>query len=223
MDILITISRWSNPTTESEVEYYGYCRTFLANLIPTFKTDDFKALLNNEDIALRKSYYSRFSPRTPEELRDCFEKDSHQFLDAAISNENLYKNELIRNELSQCCWDADDPRSDMWYPNLFKSASESIEERNPAWFEDEFTGISFDSIADPTEKANAQLEHLRKKVESLTELVRGDEEQEDTSLLMEIRNDLNRLCVTMSSKKTGNGGMLYLLFGIVVGYFLSAK
>jgi hypothetical protein len=170
MDVLETIKRWD---IKSESEYfndYEWCRYHLAGLIRDY-SDDFQKLKDSEDPALRKSYYSRFRPHKPEEVRELFEKDQDEFLDSAIHNRKLYPNEKIRDELRKCCWDYKHPHHEPDYPNFYNSMERHMQREHPEWFTDFEDDIPLEDIDDPMERANKQIDQINRKLNTLIEKV----------------------------------------------------
>ena len=205
MDVFATIKRWE---VESEGESNGLlnsyvkCRYVLAKLIGcgAWAVKDrfgegigteFESLKNNDDLALRQSYYSRFRTRKPEEVRKLFEKDNDKFLGVAIYNTNLYRNEDIREELRKCCWDYEDPHHAMIYPESFNAQVNRLTKEYPEWFPDFEGDISFDEVEDPLLRANKRLEYLQQQIKILSLKLIGSESEDQPSLIDDMKIAIN--------------------------------
>ena len=159
MDVGAALERWMPKVDDAKtVDYFGFARSSLAKLYRV-NSKEFRELINSPDKALRASYYGRFSAKNSEEIRSAFEKDGEVFLDAAIRNEKLFKTETIREVLSRCCWDQDDPHSRMDYPNYFNSFEEHMKKEHPEWFYETDDDLSLDEFED--EEDNFELKVLK--------------------------------------------------------------
>ncbi|MCG9128835.1 hypothetical protein JT359_14695 [Candidatus Poribacteria bacterium] len=185
MDVFATIKRWEGENDESSDVYlnvYLKCRYVLAKLIGG---TEFESLKDNDDLALRLSYYNRFRAHKPEEVRELFEKDNDKFLNVAIYNTKLYMNENIREELRQCCRDYEDPYALMIYPESFNAQVERLTKDHPEWFPDFDGTIPFDAIEDPLQRANKRLEFLQQQTRTLI----GSEDQ--PSMIDDLHSAIN--------------------------------
>lgn len=148
-DITAALSRWPSEervkTSEQEdahffgSDWFGEIRFYIAKLYDAQK-GAFKKLKNSADQALRASYYEKFIPKNPGELRDCYENEKIKglFLMHAIYNENLYKNEEIRTEMRAICSEDNAKQDyDSHWPSLFDHFSEKYEKSYPWWFKAE--------------------------------------------------------------------------------------
>ncbi|UCE75192.1 MAG: hypothetical protein JSV56_05680, partial [Methanomassiliicoccales archaeon] len=221
MEVMDTICRWKVETDPDELDVFGLCRYALANLIRDFK-DSFESMKDSDDIALRQSYYRRFTAYRPEEIRELFEKDNDKFLEEATENLNLYKNENIRDELRKCCWDYKDPHSDLLYPNMFNSRVDLLEKQHPEWFKDWEDDIPLDKVEDPLVRANKYLEHINRKLKIISEKLSDPRDEDHANLFDEIKNISNQLNVSFSTVSVKK--FYYWLWGIaglVLGYLLA--
>ncbi len=204
MDVFATIKRWE---VESEGESNGLlnsyvkCRYVLAKLIGcgAWAVKDrfgegigteFESLKDNDDLALRQSYYSRFRTRKPEEVRKLFEKDNNKFLDVAIYNTNLYMNEDVREELRQCCSDYEAQYENL-YPESFDAQVKRLTKEHPEWFPDFEGDIPFDEVEDPLLRANKRLEYLQQQTKMLSQKLIGSESEDQPSLIDDMKTAIN--------------------------------
>ena len=203
MDVFATIKRWEGENDESSDAYffdvYLKCRYVLAKLIDEGKGigTEFESLKDNDDLALRLSYYNRFRAHKPEEVRELFEKDNNKFLDVAIYNTKLYMNENIREELRQCCRDYEDPYALMIYPKNFTEQVERLTKDHPEWFPDFDGTIPFDAIEDPLQRVNKRLGFLQQQTRTLSQTLIGTEDQPSSidyihSAVKDVKDDLSK-------------------------------
>ncbi len=213
MDVFATAKRWE-VETEGEMDgllnSYVKCRYVLAKLIGCGAWavkerfgegigTEFESLKDNDDLALRLSYYSRFRARKPEEVRKMFEKDNDKFLDVAIYNTNLYRNEDIREELRKCCWDYEDPYAALMInPENFNAQVKRLTKEHPEWFPDFDGDIRFDEVEDPLLQANMRLESLQKQAKVLSEKLIESEFEDEPSLIDEMRIAINDVKTDLS-------------------------
>ena len=173
MDVATVLERWVPKVDDTKTaDYFGFARSSLAKLYRV-NSKEFRELNNSPDKALRASYYGRFSAKNTEEIRSAFEKDGETFLDAAIRNENLFKTEAIREVLSRCCWNQEDPHSTMDYPNYFNSFEAHMKKENPDWFYETDDDLGLEDIEDEEDsfelkvlKNFSQLKSLLQRQES---------------------------------------------------------
>jgi hypothetical protein len=170
MDVFETIKRWNIKSESEYFDHYEWCRYYLAGLIGDYG-ENFEKLKDSDDLALRKSYYSRFRAHKPEEVRELFKKDDEEFLESAIYNKILYQDEKIRGELSRCCWDYKHPYHELDYPNFYNSMERHMKREHPGWFTDFEDDIQLEYIDDPIERINKQLEQINRKLNTLIEKV----------------------------------------------------
>ena len=202
MDVHATIKRWEKP----DDAHFAGCRYALAGLIPVSPE-----LKNSDDIALRESYYSRFTTSKPEEIKELYEKDYDKFVEVAIYNPSLYRNEEVREALGKCCWDCDPTgTSSLWYADAFKAQVERLTEEHPEWFVDFDEDIPFNAVKDPVMRANYRLEFLQKQIKIISQNLIGDEVK---IALDQLQSDLAKYCGWLAI-----GG---LLIGSLIGYLLS--
>lgn len=167
--------RWTSANTD-ENEDYSYIRTTVASLIQVF-SEDFKNLKRNEDIAMRRSYYQRQPYPTLEDIKEGVEKDGGQFLEAAMQNKHFFIKEEIRSALRKACWDFPDERSDMIYPNRFKSMEGQFLSSNPEWFVDEWTHTPpYEEIENIEIRDQKRAEHLSKQMAEVHHFLLGKNE-----------------------------------------------
>ncbi len=200
MDVFATIKRWKvegDDESDGISNIYVKCRYVLAKLIGCGALavkdgfgeaigTEFESLKESDDHALRLSYYSRYRARKPEEVRTLFEKDNDKFLDVAIYNTNLYKDESIRDELNQCLNDYEDPHPE-WpiYRENFDIQVKRLTKEHPEWFPDFEGDISFDEVEDPLLQANKRLEYLQQQTRLLSQKLIGTESEDQRTLLDE--------------------------------------
>jgi len=162
------IERWRiDPPKKEDDRYYNsghafYLRSRLADLL---EADE--QLLNSPDLALRQSFYRRFSPWKFKNWPEFLEKDGEEFVqEAASGNLSLWKSKEERDRLRQVAWDCPDPHSDMMMPNIYRGREKSLREEHPEWFHDEDDEYSTDpsSVARRMEKL---LKSIDEKLENL--------------------------------------------------------
>ena len=237
MDVLATIKRWEveentedNSLAVGHLGRFGMCRYNLARLIET-NTSEFKSLKDNDDIALRRSYYQRFRPRNPEEIKALFEKEKEKqiFLYAAIDNLNLFTSEDLRAQLRECCWGYEAPYSDLMIPQRFNDECDRLTQQYPEWFPDYDGSFSFDDVKDPVLRTDKRLEYLQKKVDTITQKLVETEDDDRLTLIDEMKAMLSesnqRLSERLSStttliKSIGWGCLIVLL---LMGFILAKR
>ena len=130
------IERWRiDPTNDNEDDYYSPGNAFdlRSRLADLLKADE--KLLNSPDLALRKSFYRRFSPWEFENWPDFLEKDGEAFVENAIENISLWESSTERRKLREVAWDCPDPYSSMSMPNMYRGRAEWLEKEHPEWFQ----------------------------------------------------------------------------------------
>lgn len=234
MDVLATIKRWeveSNGENDGLINSYVECRYVLAKLIGggAWAVKDrikdigteFESLKDSDDHALRLSYYNRFRANKPEEVRELFEKDNDKFLDVAIYNTNLYRNENIREELSKCCWDYEDPHHAMIYPGIFKAQIERLTKEHPEWFPDFEGALPFEAVEDPLLRVSKRLEFLQQQTKILSQKLIGSEDHlslidDIETAIDDVKSDLSESNQQLSEKlsKVINWG--WVIGGVII-------
>lgn len=142
------IERWyiDSPKTSDDRYYNDGCGYYLrSRLADLLNADD--QLLNSEDLALRQSFYRRFSPWEFNNWPEFLAKDGEEFVQDAMQNLHLWKSHNNRQELEKVAWDCPDPSHDMMMPNIFRSCEKSHREEHPEWFHEEESEYSTDSNA----------------------------------------------------------------------------
>jgi hypothetical protein len=162
------IERWSiDPPREEDDRYYNpdyafYLRSRLADLL---EADE--QLLNSPDLALRQSFYRRFSPWEFKNWPEFLEKDGEEFVEEAIrGNEHLWRSSEERYRLERVAWDCPDPHSDTTMPNLYRWREKSLREEHPGWFHDEDDEYSTDPSA-VVRRMEQLLKSMDEKLENL--------------------------------------------------------
>jgi hypothetical protein len=129
------LQRWQiDPPRKDPERYYNpgygfYLRSRLADL---FLAE--KVLLDSPDLAVRQSFYRRFSPQKFSNWPDFLNKDGQEFVFEAIENLNLWQSEKERLNLQAVVWECPDPHSTMDMPNLYRVKEKKLKEEHPDWF-----------------------------------------------------------------------------------------
>ena len=144
-----TIERWRiDPPKKEDDRYYnpGYAFYLRSRLADLLEADE--QLLNLPDLALRQSFYRRFSPWKFKNWPEFLEKDGEEFVQEAIrGNLSLWQSREERTKLHQVAWNCPDPHSDMMIPNIYRRREKSIREEHPEWFYDEDDEYNTDASA----------------------------------------------------------------------------
>jgi hypothetical protein len=164
------INRWQiDPPIEPGKQYPLRPYSFeLRGRLADFLAAD-KALLQADDLALRLSFYRRFNPTLFPNWLQFYEGDREDFLDAARSNEALWKSGSNRDHLRELHWQHSlaDPDHDLLLPNQFKSMEREMKMNHPDWFRSEHTAQTpditamFQQLESKVTKAVAQVEVLK--------------------------------------------------------------
>lgn len=156
------IERWRiDPPKKEDERYYnpGYAFDLRSRLADLLEADE--RLLNSSDLALRKSFYRRFSPWRFKNWPEFLDKDGLEFVEEVVrGNLSLWKSHEERDRLQQVAWDCPDPHSDMMMPNIYRGREQSLREEHPDWFHDEDDEYS----ADPSAVAR-RMEKLLKSID----------------------------------------------------------
>ena len=88
-------------------------------------------------MALRLSFYRRFSPFEFRDWPSFLERDGAEFVEAALENSKLWRTAEERERLSQIAWDSPDPYHDMDMPNIFRAKERRLRGEHPRWFQNE--------------------------------------------------------------------------------------
>jgi hypothetical protein len=177
MKALEVVERWRSEDERLDKDDYSFARTALVKIMDNYG-NEFRELINHDDLALRKGYYSNIRSTNSADVFDGFEKDGSEFLDAAIYNDSFFTSEETRNALSRACWDAPDEYSRMDYPNIFNARVEYLSARYPEWFKDGWSGdLPFDKIKSTDERLEKRLEYLNNQVAELHKALIGDKDK----------------------------------------------
>ncbi len=136
------------------IESSFFLRTRLADLIEP--KDD---LLNSDDLALRESFYRRFSVWEYKDWPKFVEKDGKHAFNEMLENDSLWQSEDIRRKLGDLAWEVPDPHHSMDAPNWYNWAEERKRKDHPEWFRDENEEYS--------DEPDAIIRRLDKKIDKL--------------------------------------------------------
>jgi hypothetical protein len=161
------IERWSiDPLKKNDDTYYTpgygfYLRSRLADLL-----DADERLLNSPDLALRLSFYRRFTSWRFKIWPEYLAKDGEEFVQAAIQNLGLWKSLEGREKLQKLVWDCPDPNHDMTMPNMYRAYEKKFMKEHPHWFyeKDEECSENPNAI---TERMEALLASVSEKLDTL--------------------------------------------------------
>lgn len=225
MDVMAVLKRWQSQD-EKEDDTYGYARTALTRILSTY-TDEFKGLVDSEDMASRKGFYSTVRNPKPEQLQEWFDRDSCDFLDAALYNDSIFSKDDTRSTLRSLCWNAPDTHSRMDYPNYFNAREEYFSSQHPEWFEDQWDGeVPFDEIDDPTVRLERRVEMLNGQVTQMHRaLFRPNDDYSETAASMFDVISADQVTLAEFIKKVESKVPTFLtaLFvGLIVGYFIAS-
>jgi hypothetical protein len=165
-DVEHVIERWRIDAPKKEDDRYynpGYGFDLRSRLADLLEADE--RLLNSPDLALRRSFYRRFSPWKFKNWPEFLEKDGEEFVQEAVrGNFSLWKTAEERDRLRQVAWDCPDPHSDMMVPNIYRGREKSLRKEHPEWFYDKDDEHS----ADPSAVAR-RIEKLLKSIDEKLE------------------------------------------------------
>jgi len=117
-DIGKAIERWRGPAqNEEHSDAFESIRMHLADLID-IDSEDGKNLRESEDIALRQSFYKRFSPANKIELEEFYVKDQDKFVFWALSNKEIIGKQKYSEKLKELCLLLDS--EDTFYQELYQ-------------------------------------------------------------------------------------------------------
>jgi hypothetical protein len=168
LDIFKNIEKWKTPTgieQEYQREWFEECRTALGSLL---ESEKLKNLCNNDDPALRKSYYSFFEFEDPSELKKLKKKDRKLFIYAALDNAWLYRSLNFREALFECC-------RGFFATSDFNWRSKQISQIVPHWYFDEigegklYTG----HIENPIEAQLIRIIEIEKSIKRISNFLMG--------------------------------------------------
>jgi len=167
LDISRIIDQWKiDPPRKDDDRYYYpgngfYLRCRLADLLGA--DDD---LLNSADLALRQSFYRRFSPYDYKNWPEFLQKDGEEFVQEAMQNAELWRSSEERKKLHRVAWDSPDPNHDMNMPNLFRAREKLHRQDHPEWFYTEDDEYSTEPTA-VARRMEAILKSIAEKLETL--------------------------------------------------------
>jgi len=164
-DVDSVIARWQidTPAKEGAVRVWRDNSFYLRSRVADLKRAD-QALLLSDDLALRLSFYRRFTPWEFKDLPKFLERDGRNFAEAALENEYLWRDKDERQRLKSLCWGAPDPSSDMILPSRYKIMERRMRGIHREWFhseDDEFSA-----------KEDAILRRLEKRVDELARRIK---------------------------------------------------
>lgn len=120
-EVMRAIEKWRLPICDNEEDEGFYVRRTLADLL---KADE--RLLNSSDLALRCSFYTRFSPNEFEDWPKFLNKDGRDFSTWVIYNNNLWSSNVERKKLR-----------DVVGFETFEARQKHKRKESPHWFCDE--------------------------------------------------------------------------------------
>ncbi|MBO6701110.1 MAG: hypothetical protein JJ921_02140 [Pseudomonadales bacterium] len=164
--------------------------------------------------------------------KDCFERDKNEFVRSILENEHFWRSERERNLLNTLCWDvAEDPRSDMDLPNLYRAFEARHQKENPGWFGDKHFTAEFpeDMPIEPRlDQIREEISQLRLELTNL----KGEESLDETSQkldvslatiqeqLREIDESIDRrlamTSVELNSRLQGVKTVMWIVFGALL-------
>lgn len=103
MDVMRVIKKWNTGPDHKDADSFAWVRTYLCNLLSGSK---FEALKDSNDFALRKAYYRYLYNPKPEQIKEGFEKDGTDYIDAALNNKYIFMKEDSRQALRRACSDS---------------------------------------------------------------------------------------------------------------------
>lgn len=138
------IDRWRIDRAPSyDTDYAFYLRSRLADLL-----DADERLLNSPDLALRQSFYRRFSPSSFEGWPEYFAKDEEELLQETLLNHNLWRSKKERDTLRDIAWSFSKGREgSLDVVNDYLAYEKLYMEKYPEWFREIDTEHSDDSSA----------------------------------------------------------------------------
>ncbi|MFQ5853770.1 MAG: hypothetical protein ACE5JU_24690, partial [Candidatus Binatia bacterium] len=128
--------RWVSDSEELEKSFKDL-RMWIASTVPTHLDKLHEWMANHDDQAIRIGHYYSFNTHDEKELDKYYEKDSKEFIDAALQNEHLFINKKIREYLKELVNKNCEERG--WYDDLdfFDIALERISKIRPDILPDE--------------------------------------------------------------------------------------
>ena len=233
------INRWQLEDEKQSVGIsfgnYSSVRKVLVKLISTF-SDEFKALVHDEDIALREGFYLNVKNPAPQDVDDWLVKDGKAFLSNAVLNPEFFKDKYVREALKKGCSHelAKDEYED--YSRYFRFSYERYLKEYPEWFEDEDSGLlsNYKAIKDFDERIEKRIEHLSTDVKELGRLLLGEHgrfapkddiygvDDRYEGRLQSIREEIAKLTLNHSVAPKGKWQFLMFFFlGLVIGISLT--
>ena len=157
------LERWRIDRDSSyDTDYAFYLRSRLADLL-----DADERLLNSPDLAVRQSFYRRFSPWRFESWPEYRAKDDEEFFQQTLLNHDLWRLQKDRDKLRELAWSFSKGRSgDLDMVNNYLAYEELYREKYPEWFREIDTEQSDDSSA-IARRAESLLATISEKVDAL--------------------------------------------------------
>lgn len=156
-DAMAALRRWSIDPPPDPNELYRvepsscYLRYIFAMKLPLVP-----GMRDSDDLAIRWSYYIRFTPKGRDEIWSAYERDGRDFIDYALDNPNIWMSWVAREELNRICWEqVKAERSDMTYHNNYRDAERRWKEKRPEWFGEVPYLESERAVEEPFEPAQA--------------------------------------------------------------------
>ena len=185
------IERWRiDKETEEGKEPYDASYYLRSRIADTLKAD--KELLQSDDLALRRSFFRRFSPWEFKDWPSFIEKDGEPAYDSMIENDHLWKDIETRRKLRDLAWDVPDPHSSMMAPNTFNAVESRKQRENPEWFKDEYDEYSNEPNA-VIRRIDQKIDKLNDAIEALQEHNNENNDHPTTKDVQEMTDNLEHL------------------------------
>lgn len=129
------LERWKSDDPQLEKSFGELRMSVAANVPPQSQLHEWMA--TQDDLSVRCGHYYSFDTDDPEELIRCFDRDGHKFIEAAISNDNLYRQEHVRDRFRKLI-DRDGNKNGHWlYLDVFVDRLKRLGQKDPRYLSTE--------------------------------------------------------------------------------------
>lgn len=203
-DIDDVLERWRIEDDDEKKEQWPQSSAaLLRKRLADLKEPD-KELLESSDYALRRSFYRRFNPTEFSNWSDLVRRERQKglFYLSLCGNEELWRSAQERERLEELACDVEFCGSgSLELLGDYKTEEVRMKERHPNWFDEE------------VKEKNHETERVLERFDQLSEEIH--------SLLTRLNSGLLSFVQNVAAVKSGrSSGLLWLLAGLLIGYFV---
>lgn len=191
MKVMEVIKKWEVDPDHEDAEPFDSVRSLLGSLL---RGEDFDALKESDDPAMRRSYYRYLRHPQPDDIRQGFENEGDNYIFYASTNKYIFSNEDNRKALHEVCWEAGKKTSDLSMASYFNSRCDYWMGKHPEWFKDSYSDEpQFDKVENQDERVEKRIEFLGTQVSEIHRGLLGQDYDADRGFPPNINAKVNAM------------------------------